>query len=58
MGADAGLVSSAIAFASDAGRMALAFRIDVEAGRGAREIGLAEAKTMASPTSPLTAFFS
>ena len=44
--------------ASDPMRMALAFRKAVEAGREAWEIGLAEARTMASPTSPLTAFFS
>lgn len=58
MGADAVLVNTAIAIASDPVRMALAFRKAVEAGREAREIGLAEARTMASPTSPLTAFFS
>jgi thiazole synthase len=58
MGADAVLVNTAIAIASDPMRMALAFRKAVEAGREAWEIGLAEARTMASPTSPLTAFFS
>lgn len=58
MGADAVLVNTAIAIASDPMRMALAFRKAVEAGREARAIGLAEERTMASPTSPLTAFFS
>ncbi len=58
MGADAVLVNTAIAIASDPVRMAHAFRKAVEAGRDAREIGLAEARTTASPTSPLTGFFS
>ena len=58
MGADAVLVNTAIAIASDPVRMAQAFRKAVEAGRDAHEIGLAEARTTASPTSPLTAFFS
>jgi thiazole synthase len=38
--------------------MARAFRQAVEAGRDAYEIGLAETRTTASATSPLTAFFS
>jgi thiazole synthase len=58
MGADAVLVNTAIAIASDPSRMAHAFRKAVEAGREAREIGLAEARTTASATSPLTGFFS
>ena len=41
--------------ASDPGRMAVAFKMAVEAGRAAFEVGLAR-RTMASPTSPLTAF--
>ena len=45
MGADAVLVNTAIAIASDPVRMAHAFRKAVEAGREAREIGLAEART-------------
>ncbi len=57
MGADAVLVNTAIAIASDPSRMARAFRKAVEAGRDAREIGLAEARETASATSPLTAFF-
>jgi thiazole synthase len=56
MGADAVLVNTAIAVASDPVRMATAFRLAVEAGRAAYEIGLAEMRTEASPTSPLTAF--
>jgi thiazole synthase len=58
MGADAVLVNTAIAIASDPSRMAHAFRKAVEAGREAREIGLAEARSNASATSPLTGFFS
>jgi len=58
MGADAVLVNTAIAIASDPVRMAHAFRKAVEAGRDAHEIGLGEASITASPTSPLTAFFS
>jgi thiazole synthase len=58
MGADAVLVNTAIAIASDPVRMAQAFRKAVEAGRDAREIGLGETRSTASPTSPLTAFFS
>src|SRR5476649_2998940 len=58
LGADGVLVNTAIAIASDPVRMAHAFRKAVEAGRDAREIGLAEARTTASPTSPLTGFLS
>src|ERR1700726_5331757 len=42
MGADAVLVNTAIAIASDPVRMAQAFRKAIEAGREAHEIGLAE----------------
>ncbi|MBG85554.1 MAG: thiazole synthase [Verrucomicrobiales bacterium] len=56
MGADAVLVNTAIAVASDADRIARAFATAVEAGRAAYEIGLAESQTMANATSPLTAF--
>jgi thiazole synthase len=58
MGADGVLVNTAIAIASDPSRMARAFRQAIEAGREAREIGLAESKSTASATSPLTGFFS
>jgi thiazole synthase len=56
MGADAVLVNTAIAVSSDPNRMAIAFRMAVEAGRAAFEIGLAAQQDSASPTSPLTAF--
>ena len=58
MGADAVLVNTAIAIASDPVRMALAFKKAIEAGREAHEIGLAEKLRTAASTSPLTAFFS
>ncbi len=58
LGADAVLVNTAIAVAADPTRMASAFRLAVEAGRAAFEIGLAEARSEASATSPLTAFLS
>jgi len=56
LGADAVLVNTAIAVASDPSRMAVAFRDAVHAGRTAYELGLGEATDQASPTSPLTAF--
>jgi thiazole synthase len=56
LGADAVLVNTAIAVAADPDRMAGAFRQAVEAGRTAFELGLAEQRLEASPTSPLTAF--
>lgn len=56
MGADAVLVNTAIAVASDPNRMAVAFRFAVEAGRAAYETGLAGQQETASATSPLTAF--
>lgn len=56
MGADAVLVNTAIAVASDPVRMAVAFKAAIEAGRAAFEIGLAAQLDAASPTSPLTAF--
>ena len=56
LGADAVLVNTAIAVASDPNRMAIAFKQAVEAGRTAFEIGLAARQLTASPTSPLTAF--
>ena len=57
MGADAVLVNTAIAIASDPVRMAQAFRKAVEAGRDAREIGLGGRLPVASASSPLTGFF-
>src|ERR1051326_6945525 len=56
MGADAVLVNTAIAVSSDPNRMAVAFRMAVEAGRAAFESGLAAQSETANPTSPLTAF--
>lgn len=56
LGADAVLVNTAIAVASDPPRMARAFKTAVEAGREAYEIGVASPLDTASPTSPLTAF--
>ena len=56
MGADAVLVNTAVAVANDPARMAVAFRMAIEAGRAAYEIGLADRLDCASPTSPLTAF--
>src|SRR6058998_4125735 len=58
MGADAVLVNTAIAIASDPVRMAQAFKKAIEAGREAHEIGLAEKLRMANATSPLTGFLS
>jgi thiazole synthase len=56
MGADAVLVNTAIAVASDPIRMARAFSQAVECGRDAFEIGLSPTLDEASATSPLTAF--
>ncbi len=56
MGADAVLVNTAIAVASDPCRMARAFQAAVQCGRDAFEIGLAAQSDTANATSPLTAF--
>ncbi len=56
LGADAVLVNTAIAIASDPVRMGIAFKQAVEAGRAAWEIGLGAASQTASATSPLTGF--
>src|ERR1041384_2954313 len=56
MGADAVLINTAIAVASNPSRMAVAFKMATEAGRAAFESGLAAPQETASPTSPLTAF--
>lgn len=56
LGADAVLVNTAIAVASDPSRMAVAFQQAVKAGRTAYELGLAMPQWQASPTSPLSAF--
>src|SRR5438128_2465132 len=56
MGGDAGVVNTAIAVANDPIRMAVAFKMAVEAGRMAYEVGLAAQEKTANATSPLTAF--
>src|SRR5881398_3826787 len=56
LGADAVLINTAIAVAADPNRMALAFKMAVEAGRAAYEVGLAAEQRFAAGTSPLTAF--
>lgn len=56
MGADAVLVNTAIAVSSDPNRMAIAFKMAVDAGRAAFEAGLASQQETASATSPLTGF--
>mgnify|MGYP001823187678 CR=1 FL=1 len=56
MGADAVLVNTAIAIASDPVRMGVAFKQAVNAGREAYEMGLPEVIDQASATSPLTGF--
>ncbi len=56
LGADAVLVNTAIAIASDPVRMAIAFQKAVQAGREAFELGLPETLDQASATSPLTGF--
>jgi thiazole synthase len=56
MGADAVLVNTAIAVAHEPNRMAMAFKMAVEAGRAAFESGLAATEEIAAATSPLTAF--
>lgn len=56
LGAEAILVNTAIAIASDPVRMAAAFKMAVHAGREAFELGLPERCDQASATSPLTGF--
>ncbi len=56
MGADAVLVNTAIAVASDPCMMGRAFAAAVRAGRCAFEIGRSSISQNARPTSPLTAF--
>ena len=56
MGADAVLVNTAIAVASDPISMARAFRLGVEAGFTAYNAGLGEKKVQAEASSPLTGF--
>ncbi len=56
MGADAVLVNTAIAIASDPVQMARAFKLGVKAGREAYEAGTAKEQTFAEASSPLTGF--
>jgi thiazole synthase len=56
MGADAALVNTAIAVSNDPNKMAVAFKMAVEAGRAAFEAGLGATRETASATSSLTAF--
>jgi len=56
LGADAVLVNTAIAIASEPARMGIAFKQAVEAGRSAYEMGVNPQSVEASPTSPLTGF--
>lgn len=56
LGADAVLVNTAIAVAGEPCRMAIAFKMAVEAGRAAFEVGLGAQEQFARATSPLTAF--
>ena len=58
LGASAVLVNTAIAIAADPPRMAAAFRLAVEAGRTAYELGLAPLLDTAAATSPLATFLS
>jgi len=56
LGADAVLINTAIAIASDPMRMANAFKLAVQAGREAYELGLPQQSDQAQATSPLTGF--
>ncbi|MEG1634952.1 MAG: thiazole synthase, partial [Rikenellaceae bacterium] len=56
LGADAVLVNTAIAAAADPVKMAIAFKMAVEAGRMAYEARLAEISDKAHASSPLTSF--
>jgi thiazole synthase len=56
LGADAVLVNTAMAVASDPARMAAAFKLAVESGRTAFEVGLQGAQDTANATSPIAAF--
>jgi thiazole synthase len=56
IGADAVLVNTAIATAAEPGRMAIAFKFAVQAGRIAYKAGAAAASKWANASSPLTGF--
>ncbi len=57
LGADAVLVNTAIAVATDPAAMGRAFAMAVTAGRLAYETGIVGSRKLADPTSPLKAFF-
>jgi thiazole synthase len=54
LGLDAVLLNSAVAQAQDPVRMALAFKLAIEAGRTAWEAGIMARQDMAVPTTPVT----
>ena len=56
MGADAVLVNTAIAVSENPVQMAMAFKLAVQAGRMAFEAKLAQPRTLAVASSPLTSF--
>ena len=56
LGADAVLVNTAIAVASDPAKMAEAFKLAVRAGRSAYQVGLKAPQKQATASSPLTGF--
>jgi thiazole synthase len=56
MGADAVLVNTAIAVSENPVQMAMAFKLAVQAGRMAFEAKLAQPRTQAEASSPLTSF--
>jgi len=56
MGADAVLVNTAIAVSENPVQMAMAFKLSVQAGRMAFEAKLAQPRTQAEASSPLTSF--
>lgn len=56
MGADAVLVNTAIAISEDPVKMAIAFKMAVQAGRMAYEARLGKISTIAQASSPLTSF--
>ena len=56
MGADAVLVNTAIAVSENPVQMAMAFKLAVQAGRMAFEAKLAQPRTLAEASSPLTSF--
>lgn len=56
LGADAVLINTAMAVSKDPVKIAWAFKLAVEAGRAAYEIGSTKINNIAKPSSPLTSF--